>query len=82
MDFFVEWEMNAFFGDFINKILPNQFFGDFSFKKYLFFRNSDIFREFSFDKALIPQKFRHFSGFLTKCNLVLQNEFLVQQNAI
>jgi hypothetical protein len=27
-------------------------------KKYLFFRNSDIFRGFSFNKALIPQTFR------------------------
>jgi hypothetical protein len=44
----------------------------------------EIVRGFSFDKALIPQKFRHFLGDfpLTKCNLVRQNEFLVRQNAI
>jgi hypothetical protein len=66
-----------------NWILENNaFFGDFSFKKYLCFRNSDIFRGFSFDKGLIPQKFKHFWGDLTKCNLVRQNEFLVRQNAI
>jgi hypothetical protein len=38
--------------------------GGFSLKKYLFFRNSDIFRGFSFNKALISQKFRPFSGIL------------------
>jgi hypothetical protein len=36
------------------------YLGDFSLKKYLVFTNSDIFRGFSFSKAFIPQKLRHF----------------------
>jgi hypothetical protein len=58
--------MNAFFGDFVENrdfdksvvlLQINAFFGDFSFKKYLFFRSSDIFWGFSFNKVFIFQEF-------------------------
>jgi hypothetical protein len=48
--------------------------GDFSLKKNLFFRKADIFRGFSFNKALIYKNQTFLGHFpLKKCNVVQLN---------